>query len=163
MRNDFVVVGDCAEVSIGNGITTKVDIGSLAILQNYDIRWYAHFDYNRYYVYASTKGTTVKMHRYLIDAPDGLVVDHINGDSLDNQISNLRACSQLVNGHNRHSLNINNSSGVRGVSYHKASKKWRATVRVNYKQKHLGTFGCVKEAERVVTKYRESLFEKGAI
>lgn len=65
--------------------------------------------------------------------PDGLL-DHINGDSLDNRIANLRVCTQAQNMLNR-GAQKNSKSGVKGVSPHGPS--WRARIRaggVNYTQ-----------------------------
>lgn len=157
MRNSYAVVGDKAVIYLANGLETTVDASSLEKLLTLDVRWFPHFDYNRYYVYASVPGRTVKMHRFLTGPPEGLVVDHLNGDSLDNTLLNLRICSQAENGMNRSGLNTNNSSGVRGVSFHKASGKWRATVRVNRRQKHLGLFEKMEDAEIAAVDYRRSL------
>jgi len=55
---------------------------------------------------------TVALHTILM--PDAAVVDHINGDTLDNRRSNLRSANDLINGNNRR-MNINNTSGVNGI------------------------------------------------
>lgn len=154
VRNEYNVVGDVVIVELGGDIQTVLDIKSFHKIVLLDIRWRAHFDYNRYYVYGQS---FMKLHRLITEAPDDLVVDHINGDSLDNRLSNLRVCTQQENGMNRTSLNINNTSGVRGVSFHKASNKWRATVRVHRLQHHLGLFTNKQEAEIAVTAFRESI------
>jgi HNH endonuclease/AP2 domain len=160
MRNDYEVKDGIVEINLGNGLKTIVDLDSLEKLKSLDVKWYPHFDYNRFYAYASLKDTTIKMHRLLTNAPPGKVVDHINGDSLDNRVENLRVCSQIENGHNRSRLNKNNSSGVRGVSFHKASGKWRAFIRVDRKQIHLGLFDNKSDAEKAVESYRNNLFKE---
>jgi hypothetical protein len=66
-------------------------------------------------------------------------IDHINGVRDDNRIENIRLASKSENQQNRTS-NKNNKSGISGVSWHKAAKKWRAYICVNYKIKHLGLF-----------------------
>lgn len=154
MRNNFEVFGDKVVIKLNKGLQTTIDKSCFDKIESLDVRWYAHFDYNRHYVY--TQGSK-KLHRLLTEAPVDLVVDHINGDSLDNRLSNLRVCTQQENVMNRTSLNKNNTSGVRGVSFHKASNKWRATVRLHRKQHHLGLFAGKKEAELAVTTYREAL------
>ena len=76
-------------------------------------------------------------------------VDHINGDKTDNRMSNLRlVVGHLDNNRNR-PRNGNNKSGVTGVSWMKSKQKWRATITVNYKSKHLGLFGSKDEAIQV--------------
>ncbi|WP_166669632.1 HNH endonuclease [Bacillus thuringiensis] len=163
MRNDYVIKNNVVEISLGKELVAITNLESLRKLKSLNVKWYSHFDYNKYYVYASVNQSTVKMHRFLTDAPDGLVVDHINGNSLDNRLDNLRICNQVINGHNRNSLNINNSSGARGVSFHKASGKWRAHIRFKRKQIHLGLFAEKPEAESAVISYRKKLLNAEVI
>ena len=73
------------------------------------------------------------------------VVDHINGNPLDNRIENLRAATHSQNMRNV-TLSKANSSGQKGVAFHKSTGKWIAYVRVNGKMKHLGIFKTVGEA-----------------
>lgn len=74
-------------------------------------------------------------------------VDHINRIKDDNRFDNLRLVSNLENGHNK-SIHKNNTSGVTGVDWYKQKKKWRARIRVNYKQIHLGLYGTIEEAKK---------------
>lgn len=66
-------------------------------------------------------------------------VDHIDGDPSNNSWGNLRLVSHAEN-HKNQKRHSNNTSGVAGVHWHKASGKWQAYIRVNGKQKHLGSF-----------------------
>lgn len=59
--------------------------------------------------------------------PDGMVIDHINGDSLDNRIQNLRVVDLVQNARNR-KVSSTNTSGITGVHFHKATKKWSAQI-----------------------------------
>ena len=76
--------------------------------------------------------------------PDGLV-DHINGNRLDNRIVNLRIATYSQNAANakRHSRN---TSGLKGASYMPKKRKWQASITVQNKQTHLGTFATKDEA-----------------
>lgn len=67
------------------------------------------------------------------------VVDHINGDSLGNRWSNLRNSSYSMSNKNK-IKSSNNTSGVTGVYFNKNTGKWFASIGVNGKTKHLGTF-----------------------
>lgn len=91
------------------------------------------------------KKTTIHyMHRQIMGYPDGYV-DHINGNKLDNRKENLRAVSASVNGHNRHVLNKNNTSGHKGVTLDKKRNKFVAEIWVNYK-KISKRFDTIEEA-----------------
>lgn len=74
-------------------------------------------------------------------------LDHINGDRADNRIANLRPANNSLNMANR-KLNANSKSGVKGVCWHKGSKRWRARLQYNGKRIHLGDF-LNKEAAQI--------------
>jgi len=83
------------------------------------------------------------MHRIILDAPGDKVVDHKNGNALDNQRSNLRICTQAENVRNRGKAR-NNSSGFCGVS--KNGKGLQAKIGLNGKEIYLGTFPTPEQA-----------------
>ena len=80
--------------------------------------------------------------------PDGMHIDHINHITTDNRISNLRLVTQSENNKNL-PLPCTNSSKVCGVNWHKLRGKWRAYIKVNNKDVHLGTFDSFDEAVAV--------------
>ena len=67
------------------------------------------------------------LHRLLLGEPDGLCVDHINHDKLDNRKCNLRVCTRSENLCNK-ILSDKNTSGYKGVCYVKDKKKWQAVI-----------------------------------
>jgi hypothetical protein len=75
-------------------------------------------------------------------------IDHINRDSLDNRIENMRASDACSNMQNR-KLFKNNTSGVKGVSWDKIHNKWSVYVGVNRKIKQIGYFEDLEFAELV--------------
>ncbi len=87
----------------------------------------------------------VAMHRVIMNAPKGKVVDHINGDRSDNRRSNLRICTQAENVRNQ-SIKSNNKSGYKGVHWDAPRKKWHAHITKNNKTLFLGRFKEIKEA-----------------
>ena len=93
-------------------------------------------------------GKNMLLHRLVMNAKDGEVVDHINHDKLNNCKSNLRKCTQGDNVKNT-SINKSNTSGVTGIHWNKKISKWQAYIRVNRKQIHLGYFTSKTEAIRV--------------
>lgn len=72
-------------------------------------------------------------------------LDHINRNADDNRIANLRECTASENQANR-SDNRNNSTGYRGVTFHKRLGKFQAAIRVGRKLVHLGTFDSASRA-----------------
>jgi hypothetical protein len=91
--------------------------------------------------------TSPFMHRVIMDAPSGIMIDHINGDGLDNRQSNLRCATNQQNQFNSRKRR-DNTSGFRGVCWREDKKRWRARIRVGGKQQHLGLFKTAEEAAR---------------
>lgn len=96
---------------------------------------------------ASGKGNIVYMHRVIVGAKQGEQVDHINGDGLDNRRENLRLCTHTENVRNAR-VRKDNTSGYKGVCWHKRDKKWRAAIRINGKPMWLGYYISKEEAAR---------------
>ena len=83
------------------------------------------------------------LHRFILNNPRG-VVDHINGNTLDNRRCNLRICTQQENVYNS-SMKSNNTSGYIGVSYDKSRKKYSADIKCG-KHYRLGRFNTAEDA-----------------
>jgi hypothetical protein len=87
------------------------------------------------------------MHRIILGLRDSKVdADHINGDRLDNQRSNLRIATRQQNMQNRRSAR-NSASQYKGVSKY-TKNRWRACIYPNDKQIHLGLFASELEAAK---------------
>ena len=84
-------------------------------------------------------------------------IDHINGNALDNRISNLRLASKSENGANR-SKTLSNKSGFKGVSWHKKANKWVAQVTKDYKLYYLGLYENIDDAKIAYREAAEKLF-----
>lgn len=91
------------------------------------------------------KDVTIHMHRLVMDAPEGLEVDHIDGNPLNNQKSNLRLCSHEENRRNN-KMYASNKSGFKGVSYSARHDKWITYIRFMNKSYNLGIFSDRIEA-----------------
>ena len=100
-------------------------------------KWSATAIGRNYYAVTDVKGLRVYMHRLLL--PDVELVDHKDGDGLNNRQSNLRHVSKQVNSLNSRKR-TNNSSGYIGVSYRKDKKKFEAKLTVNGSTYHLGKY-----------------------
>ncbi len=86
------------------------------------------------------------MHREIMQPPKGMVVDHINGNGMDNSRANQRVCTQEENGHN--SRPHGRSSRFKGVSYNEILNLWQAGICVNRLTKTIGYFDDETEAAK---------------
>lgn len=97
------------------------------------------------------------MHRLIMNAQNGQMIDHINGNVLDNRKENLRLCNKSTNAMNC-KVHKHNTSGYKGVAWHKQMKKWRAYIVINDKQKSLGLYKTKEEAAKAYNKAALELF-----
>jgi hypothetical protein len=88
------------------------------------------------------------LHREIMNPPKGLLVDHRNGNSLDNRKANLRIATRSQNCMNSRRNKSKTSSQYVGVSFDKEYELWRAYIRYQEKRIHLGRFGSEIEAAR---------------
>lgn len=86
------------------------------------------------------------LHRLLLNAKDGDVVDHINGQKFDNRKSNLRICSIRQNQMNQKPQNITKTAIFKGVGWHGVKNNYRAYIKIYGKAHHLGNFKTTHEA-----------------
>jgi len=83
-----------------------------------------------------------------LENPDSKkVIDHIDNNPANNNVKNLRWCSQNDNSCNR-GRTKNNKSGFKGVCFDKPLKKYRASIKINGKIKHLGYYETAEEASK---------------
>jgi hypothetical protein len=99
------------------------------------------------------KRREVYLHRFLADAPTGVVVDHINGDPLDNRKDNLRVVRHSENMQNQRRLRADSTTGVRNVSY----ATMEGTYKVVIRGKFFGRYPTVEEAARVASANRQKV------
>jgi hypothetical protein len=89
--------------------------------------WLAHKEAGGIYVYCRAQQLrVVRLHRFIIEAPDGSLVDHANGNSLDNRRCNLRLATAQQNCWNS---KPRGASGLKGVWLHRHSGLWTGTIR----------------------------------
>ena len=93
---------------------------------------------------ATIDGKLIYLHTFLLGRAANKVIDHINGDGLDNRISNLRHCSQGQNIMN--TMSRGGVSKYKGVDYQKRTGRWRARVRANGVEFHLGYYQSEENA-----------------
>ena len=148
------------KITLSDGTVTLVDEDDYEALNQYS--WYKWRSGNNWY---AVRTITVKypkqqmfmMHRVVLEAPEGVMVDHINGNSLDNRRSNLRLCNNTQNQQNA-KLRVDNKTGYKGVTQHKMFNKFQAKIKHNGKQIHLGLHDTVKEAAQAYNQKAKELF-----
>lgn len=98
------------------------------------------------------------LHRLITGCEDGMVVDHINGNGLDNRRCNLRVCSHSENMQNR-KMHRNNQSGYKGIYFDPDlnGRPWRAQIRAYGRKYNLGRFDTAEEAYAAYLRAAEKL------
>ncbi len=141
--------------------------GQVALVDDADYRWLAQWDwrfssagYALRTIYPHNKRRDIQMHRVIMDAQRGQLVDHINGNRLDNRRCNLRLVSRSQNQWNRRK-NRKGSSPYKGVSYHR--KGWHARIRWHRRRLHLGYYDTPEMAARVYDATARHLFGEYAL
>lgn len=138
------VDGDIAYIKLTGGLETIVDAQFAGIVSA--SMWIAAGDKPKMYAQrGGLRDRGVYLHRLLMNAPEDMFVDHINGDRLDNRLCNLRLCTKSENGRNSVKPK-SNTSGLKGVSWHRKSKKWVAQIMINQKQIYLGLHKTKEDA-----------------
>jgi hypothetical protein len=113
-------------------------------------------------LYRNGKRKKLKIHRliaiaFIPNPKNKTCIDHINNKKLDNRLNNLRWVTNQENNRNS-SISKNNTSQIKGVSFNKACNKWRAQIRINGKQIHLGYFQNIEDAKESRQKKAKELF-----
>ena len=130
-------------IPLTRGQLAIVDAKDYPLLSQYT--WFAEGTPKNYYAVRKENGKSIKMHRQITNAPDHLVVDHIDHNGLNNRNSNLRNATFTQNCQNQRRLS-HKTSKYKGVHWNKRQKKWAAQIHCNNKKYHLGYFTNETEA-----------------
>lgn len=143
-------------IDVGYGKVAIVDVEDAEIASSK--RWRLCND-GREYAYAYEGKQKVYLHRVIAGAPDGLDVDHRDGNKLNDRRSNLRIVTPAQN--NQNITKVNGASGIRGV---RATRKgqFSARVKVNGREHHLGTFSTAEMARAAAEDGRRLLMTHSA-
>lgn len=139
-------------IALTKGLFAKVDDQDFEFLNQW--RWRAEQRHGREFYavrYRHAPGNRqkrVSMARLLMGEPKGFLVDHWNGDTLDNQRENLRKATNAQNQCNQRRLRVNNTTGFKGVYLDKPRGRYVAQIYLNQKRKYLGYFETAEEAAR---------------
>lgn len=142
--------------------------GQIIVLPGGAFTWVDEIDYARFgdlrwwlrdgYVVRREGKKDVRLHRLILNAGLGDVVDHIDGDPLNNRRMNLRICTQAGNMRNRRKFKGTLTSKFKGVHKAKASGLWIAKIGFEGKQRHIGCFSTEEEAARAYDQEARRLF-----
>jgi hypothetical protein len=139
-------------IALPGGLVAVVDASDYEYLMQWNWCAQARLRDGEGSFYVARKDSSGKkyMHRIITAAPEGMDVDHINHDGLDNRRHNLRVVTRSVNLMNQLPTG-RNTSGTIGVYWHKASGKWMAAAAGKY----LGLFAEKSDAAGARAKYEE--------
>lgn len=133
---------------------TLIDESTMLDLQELNITWIGQVGNHSNSTDIRVRGTislsfrkrkSVLLHRWILNASEGMIVDHKNRDPLDNRISNLNLVTNAESAQNK-GLYKRNKSGARGVHWYKNYQKWCVSLRLNGKKIHGGYFTNFAEA-----------------
>ncbi|MFA5445042.1 MAG: AP2 domain-containing protein [Bacteroidales bacterium] len=137
------------EIKLTQGKVALVDDEDFEELNQF--KWYACKRKNTFYAARDIqyKGNRhcILMHRKIMKTPNGLEVDHKDGNGCNCQKENMRNCAHGQNQMNRGPQRTN-TSGYKGVSWSKAGGKWVTYIQVNGKSKNLGYHDFIEDAAR---------------
>lgn len=128
---------------LSDGTSCVVDAGDYERASKH--HWTAHYPDGGCYPATRIGEQVVSLSRFLVDAPDGFEVDHINHDTRDNRRCNLRVCTSSQNQHNR-IKKMTASSRYKGVRWNARARKWYAQIGYGGRQEHLGSFSEERDA-----------------
>lgn len=137
--------------------TLPLTRGLVAVIDDADLPWLSRWKWrllrsapNILYPGRRAASGEIRLHRLIMDAQPGQIVDHINGDTLDNRRCNLRIATAAGNAQNRRKSSGAKKSRFKGVAPYLGSKSrpWYALIRVDGKVLYLGAFADEADAAR---------------
>jgi hypothetical protein len=125
-------------------------------------KWTLNRCRNNQYAYRKVNGRNVYLHREVLGVPGNLVIDHIDGNGLNNLRENLRGVGVAENCRGFKRARKHKSSKYLGVLWYGPRNKWVAYIKCDYKNKHLGYFVQEMDAARARDGAAKRLFGKHA-
>lgn len=146
-KRQIEIQGDVARVTLTQGFATLIDTKDVPKVEGFN--WSALVLETRVYAVRTAwnngRPKTIRMHRHILGVTEDIDVDHKSCDGLDNRRINLRTATRSQNNCNSR-LCKSNTSGIKGVSWHKRAGKWRAQIVFAGEQRHIGLFDSIESA-----------------
>jgi hypothetical protein len=146
-KRQIIIRDGVAYVPLTKGCEAAIDIADIPRVEAWS--WTAlegrHTTYARRAVLVGSGYRTVYLHCAIWGETLGLEIDHIDGNGLNNQRSNLRLATHSENMRNQR-LSRNSSSGLKGASWSKSNQRWQAQITIERKHCHLGFYDTPEEA-----------------
>ena len=126
--------------------------GRFAIVDAKDYEWLSRYKWSacrcgrKWYASRNERGKHIWMHREIMEPPAERIIDHIDGNGMNNCRCNMRICTMLENGHNSRPHGA--TSKFKGVSYFDELRKWHAAVCIRKKVVPIGYFKRQIDAAR---------------
>jgi hypothetical protein len=139
---------DTVTIPLTQGKFAVIDAADADRISGY--HWYTQRREQNFYAIAhdpQKHARLILMHRLILDPPDGLNVDHADGNGLNNRRANLRLTDRAGNKRNGR-LPKNNRSGYKGVYWKARRQRWEVQIRVDGRLHHVGYFRDREEAAR---------------
>jgi len=142
------IEGNVAYVPLTRGREAVIDAADVHLIKGY--AWRISAARGRFYAVTclprnGQKQKSIWMHRTILPPTEGVIVDHIDGDGLNNRRANLRLATVSQSMCNA-KMRSDNSSGYRGVAFVRAENKWAAYITVQKKRLSLGRFDTAESA-----------------
>lgn len=163
VKNRYEIRGDVTVINVrgrsGSTFEVEIDTADLETVDSFTNTWYARWSESsgRYYIACWRDGKQTSLHRLILSAHPGQVVDHIDNNPFNNRRSNIRLATHSQNARNRVGV-PRSSSKYKGVTFHRNTGKWQAQIRADGHYQYIGLFDDPASAARAYDDKAVELF-----
>jgi hypothetical protein len=141
----IMIEGNVAYVTLTLGNRAIIDVDSIHLVDQWNWHDNGKGYATRNVSMPNGKQKKIKLHHVILSVEYGFYVDHINGNTFDNRIENLRSCTPSQNMANRR-INKNNVCGLKGVHRRADGRVWKSQISVDSRVIYLGSYRTPEEA-----------------